>query len=74
MALKVVIGLEMHCELKTVSKVFSKSKNEYNDLPNSAVTAIDMAFPGTLPLLNKEAVKKAIKLTFIYDFLFFLQM
>ncbi len=62
MALKVVIGLEMHCELNTATKVFSKSKNEYNDLPNSAVTPIDLAFPGTLPILNKEAVKKAIKM------------
>ncbi|MDD4187458.1 MAG: Asp-tRNA(Asn)/Glu-tRNA(Gln) amidotransferase subunit GatB [Bacilli bacterium] len=62
MALKVVIGLEMHCELKTVSKVFSKSKNEYNDLPNSVVSPVDMAFPGTMPLLNKEAVKNSIKM------------
>lgn len=62
MALKVVIGLEMHCELKTTSKVFSKSRNTYSDLPNSTVTAIDMAFPGILPIVNKEAVKKAIKM------------
>ena len=62
MALKVVIGLEMHCQLKTNSKVFSPAKNEYNDTPNSTVDAVCMAFPGTLPVLNKEAVKKAIKM------------
>ena len=62
MALKVVIGLEMHCELNTKSKVFSKSLNSYNDVPNSLVTAIDLAFPGTLPIVNKEAVKKSIKM------------
>lgn len=62
MALKVVIGLEMHCELNTKTKVFSKSLNGYNDSPNSLVTAIDLAFPGTLPIVNKEAVKKAIKM------------
>ncbi|MFA7120207.1 MAG: Asp-tRNA(Asn)/Glu-tRNA(Gln) amidotransferase subunit GatB [Bacilli bacterium] len=62
MALKVVIGLEMHCELNTKTKVFSKSLNNYNDIPNSLVTAIDLAFPGTLPIVNKEAVKKAIKM------------
>ena len=62
MALKVVIGLEMHCELKTKTKVFSKSLNSYNDIPNSCVTAIDLAFPGTLPVVNKEAVKKALKM------------
>lgn len=62
MALKLVIGLEMHCELNTKTKVFSKSLNNYNDIPNSSVTAIDLAFPGTLPIVNKEAVKKAIKM------------
>ena len=62
MALQVVIGLEMHCELKTKSKVFSKSINDYSEIPNSNVTASDMAFPGILPVVNKEAVKKAIKM------------
>ncbi|MDD2505092.1 MAG: Asp-tRNA(Asn)/Glu-tRNA(Gln) amidotransferase subunit GatB [Bacilli bacterium] len=62
MALKVVIGLEMHCELKTISKVFTKSKNDFSEVPNSNVTPGDMAFPGILPVLNKTAVKNAIKM------------
>ncbi len=62
MKLKAVIGLEMHCVLNAQSKVFTKSINEYNEIPNASVTKGDLAFPGTLPVLNKEAVKKAIKI------------
>ena len=59
---KVVIGLEVHCELKTVSKNFSGSRNEYSSLPNSNVATVDLGFPGILPVANKEAVKKALKM------------
>lgn len=59
---KVTIGLEIHCELKTDSKVFSSSKNDYNEMPNSNLSTIDLGFPGILPTLNKEALNKAIKL------------
>ncbi len=54
------IGLEMHCELKSNSKVFSPAKNSYDVTPNANVNAIDMAFPGILPVVNKECVRKAI--------------
>ena len=57
---KAVIGLEMHCEIKSNSKVFSNAKNDYNELPNCNVSEIDMAFPGILPVLNKECVRKAL--------------
>ena len=57
---KAVIGLEMHCEMKSNMKVFSTSANEFNDMPNSNVSPVDMAFPGTLPTLNKECVRKAL--------------
>lgn len=59
---KAVIGLEVHCELNTNSKMFSGSKNEYNKNPNVNISVIDLAFPGILPLPNKEGVRKAIKL------------
>ena len=62
MAYKTVIGLELHCELNTASKVFTPSKNEYTDLANSMVTPGDLAMPGILPVLNKEALKKSIKM------------
>ncbi len=59
---KAVIGLEVHTELNTNSKMFSGSKNEYSKVPNENISVIDLAFPGILPLPNKEAVRKAIKL------------
>jgi aspartyl-tRNA(Asn)/glutamyl-tRNA(Gln) amidotransferase subunit B len=58
---KVLIGLEMHCEIsETKTKVFSSAKNLYSDTANSNIRPVDMAFPGTLPVLNKEAVKKSL--------------
>jgi len=65
---QVLIGLEMHCEMsKTNSKVFSPAKNGYSDLANSNISAIDLAFPGTLPVVNKEAVKLALKASMILN-------
>lgn len=58
---KVVIGLEVHCEIKTNSKNFSRSKNEYTSVPNINVTAVDLGLPGILPVVNKEACKRALK-------------
>ncbi|MBQ1445853.1 MAG: hypothetical protein IIZ14_01235, partial [Solobacterium sp.] len=46
MKYKAVIGLEMHCELKSNSKVFSRSRNGYSKLPNSNVCPFDLGFPG----------------------------
>ena len=58
---KVLIGLEMHCEIsKTNTKVFSSARNSYDDTPNTNISPVDMAFPGTLPVVNKEAVRKAL--------------
>ena len=57
-----VIGLEIHCELNTKTKMFSPSRNEYSTLPNTNISVIDLSFPGILPLPNKEGVKKTIKL------------
>lgn len=63
---KVMIGLEMHCEIsETNTKVFSGTKNEYVDIPNSNVSAVDMAFPGVLPVLNKKAVEHALMISMI---------
>ncbi len=60
------IGLEMHCEVsKTNSKVFSSAKNEYNETPNCNIAPLDMGFPGTLPVLNKEAVRLSLMASMI---------
>ena len=64
---KVVIGLEMHCELKSNSKVFSSARNSYSEVANSNVSAVDMAFPGTLPIANKKCVRDAIKMAMVLN-------
>lgn len=62
------IGLEMHCEMsETNSKVFSSARNSYETTPNSNISAVDMAFPGILPVVNKEAVKKALMVSMILN-------
>ena len=58
---KVIIGLEVHCELKTNSKNFSSAKNTYTNLPNVNVMPVDLGLPGILPVVNKEACRKALK-------------
>ncbi|UVD81916.1 Asp-tRNA(Asn)/Glu-tRNA(Gln) amidotransferase subunit GatB [Mycoplasma iguanae] len=58
----VVIGIEIHLELNTKTKMFSPAKNSFLDDPNRNVHPIDIGYPGTLPQLNKAAVISAIKL------------
>ena len=55
-----VIGLEIHCELKTKTKMFSSAPVSFAKTPNTCVNVIDLGHPGTLPCLNKEAVRMAI--------------
>lgn len=64
---KAVIGLEFHCEMKSHTKVFSNAINGYSKLSNQYVRPLDMAFPGTLPVLNKTCVKKAIEMAMILN-------
>ena len=64
----VTIGLEMHCEIsETKSKVFSSARNEYSEMPNTNIRPIDMGFPGTLPVLNKEAVRMSLMMSEILN-------
>lgn len=58
-----VIGLEIHVEMKTVSKMFSSAPVSYGFDPNTNVNIVDMAFPGTLPTVNKQAVINAIRVS-----------
>lgn len=59
---EVVIGLETHVQLKTNSKIFSSSSTRYGALPNTQANEVDMALPGSLPVLNRQAVAHAIRL------------
>lgn len=61
MIFEAVIGLEIHVEMKTKSKMFSSAPVGFGNLPNTNVVPLDMAFPGTMPLVNKQAVINAIR-------------
>jgi aspartyl-tRNA(Asn)/glutamyl-tRNA(Gln) amidotransferase subunit B len=57
-----IVGLEIHVQLNTASKLFVADKNSFGDKPNTNISPITLAHPGTLPKLNKMAVEKAIKM------------
>jgi aspartyl-tRNA(Asn)/glutamyl-tRNA(Gln) amidotransferase subunit B len=59
---EVVIGFETHAQLSTVSKIFSRASTAFGAEPNTQACAVDLALPGTLPVMNKGAVERAIKL------------
>jgi len=59
---QVVIGLEVHIQLLTNSKLFAREANHYGDAPNTNISVITLAHPGTLPKINREALELAIKM------------
>jgi aspartyl-tRNA(Asn)/glutamyl-tRNA(Gln) amidotransferase subunit B len=61
MEFETVIGLEVHVELKTDSKIFSASPNHFGSEPNTNTSVIDLGYPGVLPVLNKKAVEYGMK-------------
>jgi len=58
---EIVIGLETHAQLSTESKIFSRSSTRFGAAPNTQANAVDMALPGSLPVLNRGAVERAIR-------------
>jgi len=58
---EVIIGLEVHVQLNTESKIFSSATNEFGGTPNTHVTPLCFALPGTLPVLNEKVVEKAVR-------------
>ena len=61
MSWETVIGLEVHVQLKTCSKIFSGASTAFGAPPNTQACAIDLGMPGVLPVLNKEAVRMAVR-------------
>ncbi|SCY10513.1 Asp-tRNA(Asn)/Glu-tRNA(Gln) amidotransferase subunit GatB [Nitrosospira sp. Nsp13] len=59
---EIVVGLEVHTQLSTQSKIFSGASTEFGAAPNTEACAVDLALPGVLPVLNRGAVERAIKL------------
>jgi aspartyl-tRNA(Asn)/glutamyl-tRNA(Gln) amidotransferase subunit B len=57
-----VVGLEVHAQLLTRSKLFCGDSTEFGKEPNTQVSVISLGYPGTLPRLNKEAIYMAVKL------------
>ncbi len=58
---EVVIGIETHAQLSTASKIFSGASTAFGAAPNTQASAVDLAMPGTLPVLNRGAVERAIR-------------
>ena len=58
---EIVIGLETHAQLTTASKIFSGAPTAFGAAPNTQASAVDLALPGTLPVLNRGAVERAIR-------------
>jgi aspartyl-tRNA(Asn)/glutamyl-tRNA(Gln) amidotransferase subunit B len=56
-----VIGLEVHAQLQTKSKIFSAASTRYGGEPNTQACAVDLALPGVLPVMNREAARMAVK-------------
>ena len=63
MNFEAVIGIEIHVEMKTKSKMFSSAPVEFGAEPNTLVNPVDIAFPGTMPVVNKQAVINAIRVS-----------
>ncbi|WP_010678016.1 Asp-tRNA(Asn)/Glu-tRNA(Gln) amidotransferase subunit GatB [Bacillus timonensis] len=61
MKFETVIGLEVHVELKTDSKIFSSAPNEFGAAPNTLTSVVELGYPGVLPVVNKKAVEWAMK-------------
>src|SRR5882762_6927793 len=58
---KVVIGLEVHAQVTSESKLFSGASTEFGGEPNSHVSLVDAAMPGMLPVINQECVRQAVR-------------
>ena len=58
---EIVVGLEVHAQLSTRSKIFSGAATAFGAAPNAQACAVDIALPGVLPVLNRGAVEKAVR-------------
>src|SRR6266481_1613295 len=57
-----VVGLEVHCELSTATKLFCGCRNAFGDEPNTNICPVCLGLPGSLPVLNKQAVEFAMRI------------
>ncbi|OYW17625.1 MAG: aspartyl/glutamyl-tRNA amidotransferase subunit B, partial [Sphingobacteriales bacterium 12-47-4] len=64
---EIVVGLEVHAQLLTQSKLFCGDSTEFGNAPNTQVSPVSLAHPGTLPVMNKEAIAFAVKMGLACD-------
>ena len=64
---KTTVGIEVHAELKTKTKIFSNSLNSYGKMANTMVNPVDLGYPGTLPTLNKEVIRLALRAALVLN-------
>src|SRR5574344_1161540 len=64
---EITVGIEVHVELKSNSKVFSRSENSYSTNPNTYVNPIDLGYPGVLPRLNKKVIDMAMSAALAFN-------
>ncbi len=64
---KTTIGIEVHAELKTKSKIFSNSANNYGKMANTCTNVIDLGYPGVLPTINKEVIRLALRAALVLN-------
>ena len=64
---KTTVGIEVHAELKTRTKIFSNSLNSYGKMANTMVNPVDLGYPGTLPTLNKEVIRLALRAALVLN-------
>jgi len=64
---KTTVGIEVHAELKTKTKIFSNSLNSYGKMANTMVNVVDLGYPGTLPTLNKEVIRLALRAALVLN-------
>ena len=67
MSWETVIGLEVHAQLSTNTKLFSSASTKFGSEPNTQVDLVDLGLPGVLPVVNKDAFKKAIRFGLAID-------
>jgi len=66
MSWEVVIGLEIHAQLATSSKIFSGASTDFGAEPNTQACAVDLGLPGVLPVMNESAVEMAVNVKTIF--------
>ena len=64
---KTTVGIEVHAELKTKTKIFSDSANHYGKMANTCTNVVDLGYPGTLPTMNEEVIRLGLRAALVLN-------